>query len=170
LKTTVRLAFALGALLLAARALAATTSASFQVTSTVQKTCQLQLVNNLTFVNYDTMAPSATTATTTFQFRCNKNTAYQIAIDNGSNYGLGAVATDRAMKGNVTTTAFLSYELYRDAGYTLPWGSTLGTNTLNGSAANSSWTTTTIYGSIPPGQDVISQSYTDATVTITVNY
>ena len=170
MKTAIRLALVAGVLALAAPALAATTSASFQVTAAVQKTCQLQSVNNLTFANYDTMAASATTSTTTFQFRCNKNTAYQIAIDNGTHYGQGSVATDRSMQGNVTTTAYLSYELYRDSGYSQAWGATLGTNTLNGTAANNSWTTTTIYGSIPAGQDVISQSYTDATVTITVNY
>jgi spore coat protein U-like protein len=156
--------------LLAAPALAATATASFQVTASVQKTCQLQSVNNLAFANYDTMAGAATTSTTTFQFRCNKNTAYQIAIDNGTHFGQGAIAADRAMQGNVTTTAYLSYELYRDAGYSQAWGSTLGTNTLNGTAATNAWTTTTIYGSIPAGQDVIAQSYTDATVTITVNY
>jgi len=169
-KRAVRLALVAGLALAARSALAATTTATFQVTATVQKTCQLQAVNNLAFASYDTMAASATTSTTTFQFRCNKNTAYQIGIDNGTHYGQGAIAADRAMQGNTTTTAYLSYELYRDAGYTQAWGNTLGTNTLNGTAANSSWTTATIYGALPPGQDVVSQSYTDATVTITVNY
>ena len=170
MKTAARLVLTAGLVLQVAPARAGTATASFQVNATVQKTCQLQSVNNLTFANYDTMAGSATTSTTTFQFRCNRNTAYQIAIDNGTHFGQGAVGTDRAMRGSVTTTQFLSYELYRDPGYSQPWGSTLGTNTLDGTAASNAWTTATVYGSIPAGQDVVAQTYADATVTLTVNY
>jgi spore coat protein U-like protein len=169
MKTTLRLAIAAAMIGFTAPALAATTTSTFQVLAAVQRTCQIQLATNLNFGTYDTMAVAAKAGSSTFETRCNKNTPFQIALDNGTNYGLATgYATDRAMASGAD---FLAYRLYRDAGNTQPWGATLGTNTLDGVAANSSWVSRTVYGLIPAGQDVpAAANYLDATVTITVNY
>jgi spore coat protein U-like protein len=171
MKTTLRLAVIAALIAISAPAFAATTTPStFQVLAAVQRTCQVQLPTNLNFGTYDTMAVAAQPGSSTFETRCNRNTPFQIALDNGSNYGLagGTYTTDRAM---VSGGNYLAYRLYRSTGVTQPWGSTLGTNTLDGVAASSAWVQRTVYGLIPPGQDVPEAvNYLDATVTITVNY
>jgi spore coat protein U-like protein len=168
MKTKFRLALAAALVLFAAPALAQTASATFQVSATVLRTCQLRNVASLAFGTYDALATADLPGSTTFEFRCSRSTPYQIAIDNGGHFGMAAgFAGDRAMQGG---TAFLAYRLFRDAARTQAWGATLGTNTLDGAATSSGWTTTTIYGVIPQGQDVAAQGYVDATVTITVNY
>ena len=165
MKTMTRIALAAALAALAAPALATTVTGTFTVTATVQKTCAFGTANALTFGTYDTMG-AAVDATTTFDFRCNKGTAYQIQIDNGSNAAGGV----RRMKGDTLASDFLSYQLFKDAARLLPWGAALGTDTLDGTAANASPINPTIYARIPANQDVSAQGYTDATVTITVNY
>jgi spore coat protein U-like protein len=175
MNTWSRLDLALAIAAFAAPTFAQTATATFQVSANVLNTCELQNVNPLAFGNYDTMLATALDGTATFEFRCNRNTAYQIALDNGLHFGQAAGFVGSRSMANGGN--FLAYNLFRDLGRTLPWGSTLGVggNTLNGTAANSGWAVTTIYGRVPAGQDVPGAAapgltYTDATVTITVNY
>jgi spore coat protein U-like protein len=70
-------------------------------------------------------------------------------------------------------TDLLAYNLYRDAGRSLVWGDTIGTNTVTqnltvGNFASSS-VTFTIFGRITALQDVRAGTYNDS-LTVTVTY
>jgi len=172
MKPTFRLALASLLTLVAGPALAApqqTAPAPFKVTATVAATCSIRNQADLSFGTYDPTSGTDLTGTTTFDFRCSKGTAYQISIDDGSNFGLG-IAGDRAMKG-ANGTEYLSYLLYSDAAHTKAWGHTLGTDTVDTTSTTANWSTgVKIYGVVPNTQDVSNQAYTDATVNIVVNY
>lgn len=173
MKKTIRLALVAALAGLAAPALAATTTATFSVSAAVMNTCQIQNVTNLSFGNYVTVTGGNLDSTASFDLRCNRGTAYTIGLSNGGHFGLATgYATARAMTDG---TNFLAYQLFSDTNRTVAWGNTVGTDTVGGTAANSSANTMTIYGRVPANQDVpggtaTGVTYNDATVTITVNY
>jgi spore coat protein U-like protein len=65
----------------------------------------------------------------------------------------------------------LAYNLFRDAARTVVWGDFTGGTWayLDIDPAKKQPTTVTVYGRIPPGQDVSAGSYTD-TVTVVINF
>jgi spore coat protein U domain-containing protein, fimbrial subunit CupE1/2/3/6 len=83
----------------------------------------------------------------------------------------GSIATRRLRL--VAGTDVLSYNLFRDAGRSLVWGDTIGTNTLSQNITlgnNSSGALNfTIFGRINALQDVRAGTYTD-TLTMTVTF
>ena len=168
---TYRLALAAALLGFAAPGLAATTTATFQVSATVQPSCRLLNVNPLAFGIYDAAANKD--VTTTFQVQCTRLTTWQIGLDNGQDFAAAPAPFDtyRAMQGNVVNTEFLAYGLFTDAPGGTAWGNTPGTDPLDSSSPTGAPVTVTIYGRIPLGQyDASAQGYTDSAVTITVNY
>jgi spore coat protein U-like protein len=175
MKSKIRLALAVALAASAAPALAQftqTATANFSVSANVQRTCRFGTVNALAFPGtYDALG-AAVTGQTTFQIRCNRGTAYAVAIENGSNFGQATgLGTDRAMRGDTATGEYLAYRLFRDAALTQAWGNTIGTNTSDSTGvANSAPIYLTVYGQIPAGQDVSAQGYTDANVQITIHY
>lgn len=142
-----------------------TASATFDVTANVVKTCRIEAGNTLGFGAYDPTSATATTGTTTIRVRCTNGTSAPIALNGGAN-GSGAGCTTRAMASGAQR---LSYELYRDDARTQPWGCTDGTNTRTYTATNAAFSTLTVWGSIPAGQNALVGNYTD-TVTATVTF
>jgi len=141
---------------------AATDNTTFQVTATVEDTCEVS-ATDLTFGTYDPNAgdldgTSIVTAT------CTNGTTYDIGLDTGQN-AANASTTTRAM---TDSTNYLDYELYSDSGRTTVWGDTVGTDTVQqtsgGGAEN-----LTVYGQIPGNQFVPAASYSD-TINVTVTY
>ena len=59
---------------------------------------------------------------------------------------------------------YVSYGLYQNAGRSTEWGSTTGTDTVDGTATGDD--DMTVYGEVP-AQDVVSGDYSD-TVTVTI--
>lgn len=168
MKTTLRLALAALVAGVAAPALAQTQSDTFAVTANVLQTCRLQNVLDLSFGDYDALTGTDVDAQTTFELRCNPGLAYQVQIDGGLSYGLATgYAAERAMTDG---TNYLAYQLFQDAARTTPWGEALGVDTYDATAASAAWATIDIYGRIPTDQLVPAGGYTDATVTLTVNY
>lgn len=151
----------LAALAAGASAQAATATGSFQVTATVQATCQVLNTNDLDFGAYDPLAAGNLTASTTFQVRCTRGAGNFIALSQGSN-GNAADCLNRAMNGPGADT--LSYDLLDGA---TPWGCGAAQKTF--SAANNAPATFTVNGSIPAGQFVQAGAYSD-TITITVDF
>lgn len=175
MKSMSRLAIAVAFAAFAAPALAQftqTTTSTFAVNATVQRTCAFVGTSApLAFPTYDTFSATPVTASTTFQFRCNRGTTYAIGIERGAAFGLATgFAGLRAMQNG---TNYLAYELFSDGGLTAPWGGTVGTDTVaspvSGAPSNAP-VTLTIYGRIPALQDVPALAYTDAAVQITVHY
>jgi hypothetical protein len=118
------------------------------------------------------VGPTAGTVT----FQCNKGATVQLTVSNGSNFGLGASATLRAMKSG---TNYISYHVYTPTGGTFSscagastdwpgagidvsslWASTGGPNTIN------------LCGSVdaaPAGGYAVGAAYTD-TVVVTATF
>lgn len=152
-------------LLFANSALAATATATFQVTATVANSC-LVSATNLNFGAYDPAA--ALDGTSTITVTCTAQTPYTIGLDAGQQ-STGANGTTRAMIGNDTATTLLNYELYTESGRTTAWGDIGGTTTVAQSALTGGPLPYTVYGQIPASQYVPAASYVD-TINVTVAY
>jgi spore coat protein U-like protein len=63
----------------------------------------------------------------------------------------------------------MSYNLYLDAGRSQIWGDGTGGSLRYASVSNNQPVTLTIFGRIPPGQDVSAGTYSD-TIVVTVNF
>ena len=103
-------------------------------------------------------------ATTTITPTCTNTTPYTVGIDQGA--GSGATVTSRVMTGN-TVSDTVTYTLYQDAGHSLVWGNTAGTNTVAGTG-NGAAQTITVYGKLA-AQSGIPDTYADV-VNVTVSY
>jgi spore coat protein U-like protein len=139
---------------------AATATGTIAVTATVLSFCTL-VATPLAFGNYS-QAALASTATVTVT--CTSGTPYNVGLDIGT--GSGASVATRKM--TFATTNTLNYGLYSDTGHSTVWGSTIGTNTVTGTATGLPQPLT-VYGLIPAGQLVAPGAYVD-TVTATVTY
>ena len=96
---------------------------------------------------------------------CTTGTPYTVSLS-GGNSG----ATDPTLRklANAGNTAFVTYGIYRDAARSLPWGSTIGTNTAAGTGTGSAQIYAG-YGRVPPQTTPAAQTYTD-TIIMTVTY
>ena len=139
---------------------ATTQTATFLVTATVAATCTIS-TTPLAFGSY---TGALSQVNTTVTVTCTNTTPYNLGLSAG--LATGATVTARSMTG--PASALLSYQLFRDAGHTLNWGVTIGTDTvpLTGTGAAQ---VETVYGQIPAGQFVTPGSYAD-TITATVTY
>lgn len=144
---------------------AATTTANLPISATVISACSIGTVVGVAFGNYDPTSATPNNATGTIPVTCTNGTTYNIGL--GAGTFAGATVTTRRMTGVPPGTP-LSYFLYRDAGRTLNWGTTIGTDTvaLTGTGVAQS---TTVYGQIPALQAVTAGTYSD-TVLITVTF
>jgi spore coat protein U-like protein len=143
---------------------AGTSTGTLTVTASVAGVCTIGNAT-LAFGTYNPTAATAINMTSTVTLTCSLGTPYNIGMSAGS--GTGATTSSRLMTAGSTT---LGYNLYRDSGYSLNWGNTVGTDTLSGTSSTSALTNTiTIYGQIPAGENAAVGSYTD-TVTMTVTY
>jgi spore coat protein U-like protein len=141
-------------------AVAATVTTSFGVTATVQANC-LVSATNLAFGTY---TGAAATSTSAVSVTCTNSTAYNVGLSSG--LATGATVTTRQMTG--PGSALLGYALFSDAGRTVNWGQTIGTDTVTGTG-NGSAQSITVYGQATAGQFVTPGAYTD-TITATVTY
>jgi spore coat protein U-like protein len=155
--------FALGflALGLAPRAaVAATASASFAVTATVQAGCQVS-ANAMTFGTYTGVVANAAS---TVSVTCSNSTPYNVGLSAGM--ASGATVAARMMTG--PGTALLGYALSSNPRGIVNWGQTVGTDTVAG-CGNGSAQALSVHGQIPAGQYVAAGAYAD-TITVTVTY
>ncbi len=139
---------------------AATATSSFAVSATVASTC-LVSATSLGFGSYSGLVAPATS---TVSVTCTNTTPYNVGLSAG--LGTGATVTARKMTG--PASALLSYGLFQDAGHTLGWGVTAGTDTVAGTG-NGATQPITVYGQIPTAQYVAPGVYAD-TITVTVTY
>jgi spore coat protein U-like protein len=140
---------------------------TFQVQATVDPECTV-VTAPLAFGAYDPVSANATApldGTGTVNVYCTAGTFARVFLDLGT-YASG---TTRRMLG--PSTNYLQYEIYRDAGRSAVWGTTVATSNSGTAtsiiiAINSGFTA---YGRVPAGQDVVFGGYGD-TVLVTVNY
>jgi len=139
---------------------AATTSAAFTVTATVQTTCSIA-ANNLNFGGYTGVQLDSTTTLTA---TCSNGVPYTVGLNAG--VSTGATVTTRKMKG--PGSDLLAYSLFRDAARTLNWGVTVGADTVAGTGTGTAQTLT-VFGRIPASQFVGPGAYAD-TITATLTF
>lgn len=141
-----------------------TPSTPLMVRANVAAACTID-AGTLGFGDYDPVVANAATpldAQGSFSIRCTGNTPYTVALGPG----LQAVGTTRRMAGGVNNAQRLQYQLYSDAGRTRVWSTT---NTVGGTAADTTPITLTVYGRIPPAQPVGIGGYSDV-VQSTINF
>lgn len=148
------------ALLPAAHAPAATKTAKFNVTATVQSDCTVT-ATNLAFGTVGILSANVD-ATSTITVTCTPNTAYKVGLNAGT--ASGSTVDNRLMTNGSETMAF---QLYSDAQRTQIWGDTVSTNTVGGSGTGQA-KNITVYGRIPPQPTPQVGNYsTEITATIT---
>lgn len=142
---------------------AATATGQFNVTLTLQASCQVTSTSNVAF-GTSSIFTTPLTATGSVAVQCTNTTPYNVGLNAGT--GTGATTTNRLMTGGGAT---IGYQLFRDAARTLNWGNTVGTETLAGTG-NGQAQTLTVYGLVPVPTTVPAPgTYTD-TVQVTVTY
>lgn len=150
-------------LVLATSLHAASESAPLTVSAEVVSNCVIA-TSNLAFGQYDPLAQNATqelSASANVTMLCTRSTSAALSLDSGRN----PIGASRNLAG---TSQHVSYQLFRDAGRTQEWGGGVsGIQFISEGVRKPQQVT--LYGRIPPGQEVVSGMYTDV-VTATVDF
>lgn len=142
--------------------LVVTKSMTFTASANIDPTCHVT-ANNLDFGSAGLLAAPVDGATTLSPV-CTNGTTYQIGLDGGLT-GASDPTKRRMSKGAET----ILYGLYRDAARAnLPFGDTIGVNTLSG-AGTGLMQSIPVYGRIPPQSTPSPGPYSD-TVVVTITY
>ena len=153
------------ALLLAVAAPAAASSvgATMPVTALTITACAV-VATPLAFGTLNQLGGASNDSQTTLVVTCTPGTTYDVGLDNGA-HASGNVRHMNPVIGSST----IPYALYSNAARTTAWGNTVGTDTLNATAAILP-TTLTVYGRVPAGTPpVVAGAYADL-VTVTVTF
>ena len=154
------------AALLSSAALAATATANLTSSATIGATCSIT-GNSMPFGAYDPFAGTAVSQSATISVTCVTGmTPPPIRMDQGLHpaaASTGAVPLRRLAAG----AGYLTYNLYSDAGTTVPWENTTG---VTSPVPTGSAQTMTVYGKIDAGQTTaIAGTYTDSVI-VTVTF
>lgn len=118
--------------------------------------------NEVNFGSYDVFSNSPLNASGTIKVRCTPaSTNYSISLNNG----LNGPITDRRMRNSIGNGT-LGYNLYTDATFATIWGDGTGGGVIVNGNKNQDFT---VYGRIPPQQDVGVGNYSDV-ITVTVSF
>jgi spore coat protein U-like protein len=140
---------------------AQTTTTTLAVSASVDSTCSVT-ASTLAFLTVHSGA-SVTNANATVNVTCTSGATYDVGLDPGTH----AISSQRYLAG-ATPTNTLMYNLYSDSGFSVPWGNTVNTDTIQGTGSGSAQVLT-VYGQIPGSQAPATDVYNDV-VTITVSY
>lgn len=155
-----------GAMAVPARA--GTASEDLEVSAVVEANCTIT-TETLDFGSYDPVyahRSTSLTGTGSVKVICTLGAPVTIGLGQGSNADDGS--TDGSPARRMTNgSAFLSYDLFSDAGLVSPWGNTTEADVE--STGTGDEVTLTVYGEIPAGQNVPTGNYTD-TVVATVTF
>ncbi|MCC4586890.1 spore coat protein U domain-containing protein [Xanthomonas melonis] len=135
----------------------------FTASANVPARCNTYVTTDLDFGSIAGSIESAIDRSSTISLACTNRTAWNIGLDLGSNASGGGRRMRHASSAN-----YIVYELYRDAGRSNRWGSTIGVDTLAGTG-NGVAQTVTVYGRAPAPQLPIAGNYND-TVTVSITY
>ncbi len=139
---------------------AATASASFSVSATVQSVCSVTASS----MKFGTYVGAAVNASSTIAVQCTNSTPYNIGLSEG--LGRGATVSSRKMIG--PGSAVLGYSLKPDGGPLTNWGHTVGVDTVGGTGSGVAQKFS-VLGEIPAGQSAADGAYFD-TIRVTVTY
>ncbi len=159
-------------------ALAASASTTLPVSASVSQACAISTTSALAFAAYDPIganAAAALNATGQISVACSKGAAgLTIGMDNGTH----VAGTQRQMLGG-SAAGLLQYNIFQPPTNapgtactfpgTTPWGSTGASVLTLTSAPAKAARLYNVCGTIPGGQDVAADAYTDA-VSATINF
>jgi spore coat protein U-like protein len=130
-------------------------SGTFTVTADVVATCSITAGNTLGFGNYDPVAATEVTGTTTVAVTCsNGMSGTMVGLDYTGIMSDGGSGT-------------LTYGLFSDDAHTTAWGDTDGVD-RQGVTADGTQQTLTVYGKVDAGQTTAPTGSYSETVTATV--
>jgi spore coat protein U-like protein len=141
-------------------AVAATASASFGVSATVQATCLV----SASAVTSGIYPGAVLNATSGVSVTCTKPTPYNVGLSSGP--APGAAVVTQKMSGS--GSGLLAYALASNSQGRVNWGQTVGADTAAGTG-NGSPQTLSAQGQVSGGQHVASIGYGD-TITVSVTY
>lgn len=143
-----------------------TAIATFTVTLTLNANCSIA-ATPLNFGSNGVLA-TAINQQTTVSVTCTNTTPYNVGLDAGT--VTGSAVTARLMAGTATgnTTTTVGFGLYQDAGHTVLWGNTQGTNTVSGTGSGTAQPIV-VYGQVPAQTTPKPDTY-QTTVTATVYF
>ena len=147
----------------ASMGLANVTNVPFTAQANYPGTCSVT-ATNLNFGSHGVL-DTAVNATNSISVTCTASTGYTIGLSGGN---AGAIDPTQRKLANGGNTEFITYGIYRDVAHTLPWGSTIGTNTVAGTGTGAAQAHTA-YGRVPAQATPSPQTYTD-TIVVTVTY
>jgi spore coat protein U-like protein len=129
----------------------------------VEAACSIT-TTGVSFGTYDVFQASPVDSTGSVRYQCTGSTGtFTISLGTGSS----GTFQPRTM---VSGAERLNYNLYLDAARTSIWGdATGGTSWFMESNASGKPVTITVFGRIPPGQDVAAGTYTD-TIIVTIQF
>jgi spore coat protein U-like protein len=137
-----------------------TATTSVPVTANVQSACTIT-ATNLNFGNYTRAQLDGQSA---IQLNCANATAWNVGLNAGASPG--ATVATRNMTGPGSSQ--LAYSLFSNAGRTINWGNTVGTDTVSGTGTGASQTLN-VYGRIPAAQSASTGTYVD-TIVATITF
>lgn len=144
---------------------AQSSSANLGVSANVSVNCTISTAP-VAFGTYDPIGANGTTpldSNGSITIACTKGSTVTIGLDAGSNSG-GTGA--RSMSSGAE---LLGYALYQDTTRTTPWGNSGAAVLDTGTAPSSAPRSFTVYGRVPPAQNVSAGTFTDV-VLATVNF
>ena len=147
---------------------AGSSTGTLTVTASVSQKCILSSPT-LAFGSYDPVVTNNSAnldATTTITVTCTKGaTGITLGFGNSANAPTGCTAPQRCLVGAAHAN-YLNYQLYSDSGRSSVWTTAISESITGGITTP---TNLTIYGRVPPAQDVNVDTYSDSVVA-TVNY
>jgi spore coat protein U-like protein len=147
---------------------AGSSTGTLTVTASVAQKCILSSPT-LAFGSYDPVVTNNSAnldATTTITVTCTKGaTGITLGFGNSANAPTGCTAPQRCLLG-AGHANYLNYQLYSDSGRSSVWTTAISESVTGGITTP---TSVTIYGRVPPAQDVNVDTYSDSVVA-TVNY
>jgi len=136
-----------------------TAQANVTINALVQSTC---LISPAT-VGFGTYSGTQIQVASSISVTCTNGTTYNVGLNAGQT---GGSVSTRAMAG--PNSNVLPYKLFKDGGYSINWGNTIGTDTL-AQTGNGAAQPLPVYGEIAAGQYPQAGSYSD-TVIATITY
>jgi len=150
-----------------AQSSAQTTTTTIAVTASVAPTCSV-IASPLAFLTVP--VSTIVDSTALLNVTCTNGATYEVGLDFGANASGGGTQRNLKITGGAT---LLPYNLYQDAGHSIPWGNTIGPGLPNPitvlGSGNGAAQALTVYGEIPSQGSVTTGVYTDS-VTVTVYY
>jgi spore coat protein U-like protein len=159
MKRILAAATALLGVMVGQNAWAASATSTIAATANVGMACTMSSTR-LAF--HSIVTTTVGTGAATITVNCTAGALYDVGLD----YGANATGTQRRLVG-VTPTNLVTYNVFTDAGYSIPWGNIPGVDTEAGTGSGANQILT-VYAQVP-SQTVVSDIYTDL-ITVTITY